>query len=351
MTVTEKDKTQTLADCECPPYTGADKAAVFMLSVGPEIAGLLMQHMDRTIVENLTHRIASLGAVPAEDRRRVIAEFYNLAMVDDYSAASGSLAYARSVIENALPKDEAKRVIEQIESQVRRQPFNFLHRAPGETLLSFLEEEHPQTIALVLAHLPSYKAGEVLAGLPPAKQIEVITRVLNMEQADPEVIREVEEGLEKRMSGLLTDDYRKVGGVEAVAEILNQVDRGTEKGILDCIETDDPDLVEQIRRSMFAFEDILLANDKGLQAMLKEISHEDLALALKTASDDLKDKIFKNMSERASTLIKEEMEYMGPVRLSSVESAQQKVIDVVRRLEDAGDLIIEGRSGESQIVD
>jgi flagellar motor switch protein FliG len=213
-----------------------------------------------------------------------------------------------------------------------------------------MQDEHPQTIALILAHLPSSKGGEILAGLQPGKQIEVVTRVANMEQTNPEVIREVEKGLELRLSGIVSQQFQRVGGVAAVAEMLNLADRATEKGILETLEADDPDLVEQIRRLMFVFEDILLVNDKGIQALLKEIDNSELALALKTASPEMKTKIFGNMSERAAQLIKEDMEYMGPVRLSDVEGAQQKIVDAVRRLEDAGEIIIAGRGGEADIV-
>ncbi len=330
-------------------YEGLTKAAVFLLAVGPEAAGAILKHMDRETVEDLTREIASLGPVPIDKREAIVEEFYNVALAKQY-ASEGGLSYAKAVLEKALPKDEASRVMEQIEHQVYQQPFSFLQKAESENLLTFMQDEHPQTIALILAHLPSSKGSEILAGLSPAKQIEVVTRVANMEQTNPEVIREVEKGLEQRLSGIVSQQFQKVGGVEAVAEMLNLADRATEKGILETLEADDPDLVEQIRRLMFVFEDILLVNDKGIQALLKEIDNDELALALKTASPEMKEKIFANMSERAAQLIKEDMEYMGPVRLSDVEAAQQRIVDVVRRLEDAGEIIISGRGGEADIV-
>jgi len=287
--------------------------------------------------------------VPTGQQKEIVEEFYNVALAKQY-ANEGGLVYARALLERALSKDEAARVMQQIEHQVHQQPFSFLQKAESENLLTFMQDEHPQTIALILAHLPSSKGSEILSGLPPAKQIEVVTRVANMEQTNPEVIREVEKGLEQRLSGVMTQQFQKVGGVEAVAEMLNLSDRATEKGILETLEAEDPELVEQIRRLMFVFEDILLVNDKGIQSLLKEIDNDELALALKTASDEMKDKIFNNMSERAAQLIKEDMEYMGPVRLSDVEAAQQRIVDVVRRLEDAGEIIISGRGGESDVV-
>ena len=194
------------------------------------------------------------------------------------------------------------------------------------------------------------QASEILRGLPGQKQVEVVKRIANMEQTNPEVIKEVERGLEHRLSAMITQTFEKAGGVDTVAEMLNLADRSTEKSIMEGLEAEDPDLVEQIRRLMFVFEDIMMVNDKGIQAMLKEVDNDDLALALKTASQDLKDKIFKNMSERASQLIKEDMEYMGPVRVSDVEAAQQKIVDVVRRLEESGEIIISGRGGEKDLV-
>ncbi len=345
----KKAATQSGTETEQREYKGLSKVAVFLLSIGPELAGTILKTMDRDTVEELTREVASLGSVSPKVREQIVEEFFNVALAKQY-ASEGGLSYARAILEKALPKDEAARILEQIEHQVQQQPFSFLQKAESESLLTFMQDEHPQTIALILAHLPPGMGSEIMAGLAPAKQIEVVARIANMEQTNPEVIREVERGLEQRLAGIMSQRFQKVGGVEAVAEILNRADRATEKGILETLEAEDPDLVEQIRRLMFVFEDILLVNDKGIQALLKEVDNEELALALKTASEDMKQKIFNNMSERAATLIREDMEYMGPVRLSDVESAQQRIVDIVRRLEDAGEIIIEGRGGDSDIV-
>jgi flagellar motor switch protein FliG len=241
-------------------YKGLTKVAVFLLSVGQETAGALMRQMDRELVEDLSRELASLGPVTPEARDAILDEFYNIALAKQY-AAEGGLGYARAVLEKAMPKDEAFKIMQQIEHQVHQQPFSFLQKAETGNLLTFMQDEHPQTIALILAHLPSSKGSEILAGLPPAKQIEVVTRVANMEQTNPEVIREVEQGLAQRMAGIVSQRFQKVGGVEAVAEMLNLADRATEKGILETLEAEDPELVEQIRRLMFVFEDILVVND------------------------------------------------------------------------------------------
>ncbi len=334
---------------EAPGLNGTKKVAILLLALNKDSAARILQLLPEDMVEEVTREIASTDLVDQKARGQVIEEFYYMAMARQYADAGG-LPYAKALLEQALPADSAGRIIEQIASQVYQQPFSFLAKTDGENLLAFIQEEHPQTIGLILSHLATSKASEILTGLPHAKQLEVVTRIANMEQTNPEVIKEVERGLELRLSGIVSQTFEKVGGVEAVAEMLNLADRATEKGILEALESEDPDLVEQIRRLMFVFEDIMLVNDKGIQAVLKEVDNEELALALKTASTELKEKIFKNMSERAAQLIKEDMEYMGPVRVSDVEGAQQKIVDVVRRLEDAGEIIISGRGGEKELI-
>jgi flagellar motor switch protein FliG len=290
-----------------------------------------------------------MGEIGLNSRKDVFSEFYNAALANTY-LAEGGLEYAKALLRKSLTGDDAEKAIKQVTQQVATTPFSFLQKAESENLLTFIQDEHPQTIALILAHLPSQKASEILVGLPSQKQVEVVKRIANMEQTNPEVIKEVERGLEHRLSDIVSQTFEKAGGVDTVAEILNLADRSTEKGIMEGLEAEDPDLVEQIRRLMFVFEDILLVNDKGIQSVLKEVDNEELSLALKTASQELKDKIFKNMSERAAQLIQEDMQYMGPVRVSDVETAQQKIVDIVRRLEDSGEIIISGRGGESSMI-
>lgn len=328
---------------------GLRKAAILLLAIDRESAAELLKRLDREQVEDVTREIAALSDIETRTRDKVVEEFYNLALARAY-VEEGGLGYAKSLLEKSLPKDDAARVIEQIEHQVSKQPFSFLQKAETENLLTFIQDEHPQTIALILAHLPPHKASEILVGLPAAKQIEVVIRIANMEQTNPEVIKEVEKGLENRLSGIVSQKFQRVGGVDSVAEMLNLADRATEKAIMEALESEDPDLVEQIRRLMFVFEDILQVDDRGIQKVLKEVDNNELALSLKTASGELAGKIFNNMSERAVQLIKEEMEFMGPVRISEVEAAQQKIVDIVRRLEDAGEIIIMGRGGEKDMV-
>ncbi len=328
---------------------GITKAAIMLVTLGPDRASMVLEKIPDEAVEMVMREVAALGRVPAELTAAVVEEFYNLTIANQY-ATEGNLDFAREVLKQSLDPKHADRVLAQIQTQVQKTPFSFLQRAETENLLTFIQDEHPQTIALITCHLPHHKAAEILGGLPMQKQIEVIKRIANMEQTSPDVIREVEKGLESRLSSMLSQSMEKAGGVETVAEILNLADRATEKTIMEGLEVDDPDLVESIRRLMFVFEDILLVNDKGIQAVLKEVDNDELSLALKTASEDLKEKIFSNMSERAASLIKEDMEFMGPVRVSDVEAAQQRIVDIVRRLEEAGDVVIQGRGGETELI-
>ncbi|MEX0655191.1 MAG: flagellar motor switch protein FliG [Phycisphaeraceae bacterium] len=329
--------------------SGVRKAAILLLTLDQDASTTLLKQLPGPAVEEVTRELASLGDIPRGARDQILKEFYDLAVAQTW-ASEGGLDYARALLQHSLDPKEADRILQQISTQVRRTPFSFLQKAESTNLLTFIQDEHPQTIALIVSHLPHHKASEILGGLPTPKQIEVVKRVANMEQTNPEVITEVEKGLESRLANMLNQSFEKIGGVNTVAEMLNLVDRTTEKSIMEGLEAEDPDLVEEIRRLMFVFEDILLVNDKGIQSVLKEVDNDELALALKTASQELKDKVFSNMSERAAKLIQEDMEYMGPVRVSDVEGSQQRIVDVVRRLEDAGEIIISGRGGDKEMI-
>lgn len=328
---------------------GITKAAILLVTLGTDRASAILGKMPTESVELVMREVAALGRISAALTASVVEEFYSVTIANQY-ASEGNLEFARDVLKQSMDPKQADRVLAQIQTQVQKTPFAFLQRAETENLLTFIQDEHPQTIALITCHLPHHKAAEILGGLPVQKQVEVIKRIANMEQTNPEVIREVERGLESRLSSMLTQSMEKAGGVETVAEILNLADRATEKTIMEGLEAEDPDLVEQIRRLMFVFEDVNLVNDKGIQSVLKEVDNDELSLALKTASEALKDKIFANMSERAAALIQENMQYMGPVRVSDVEAAQQRIVDIVRRLEESGEVIIQGRGGETELV-
>jgi len=329
--------------------SGVAKAAILVLSLEADEASALLRQLPPDVLEEVTRELAGIGRVPDKLRSAVIDEFYGDSLVQAHGQ-EGGLDYARVLLMESLDPKTAEKVLSKIQTQVQKTPFSFLQKAETENLLAFIQDEHPQTIALIVCHLPAFKASEILSNLPLQKQLEVVKRAAYMDQTNPEVIREVEQGLEARLSTMLWQSAEKAGGVETVAEMLNLADRATERSLMEALEGADPDLVEQIRRLMFVFEDILLVNDKGIQATLKEVDNDELALALKTASDELKEKVFSNMSERAAQLIKEEMEFMGPVRVSDVEGAQQRIVDVIRRLEEAGEIIIAGRGGENEMI-
>lgn len=338
-----------LENADVSSVSGPQKAAILLLALDQQTAARIMKNLQREQVEAISREIANIDRVNPELRTQVIAEFYNLLLARQYMDVGG-LSLARSLLQKTLPSDESRKIIEALEHQVHEQPFSFLQKTETENLLTFLQGEHPQTIALVLSHMPATMASEILVGLGPERQVEVVTRIAHMDQTSPEVIKEVERGLEKRLAGLVAERFERTGGVKAVAEMLNLAGRATEKTIMEGLTEDNPELVEEIRRLMFVFEDILRVDDRGIQAVLKEVENEELALALRTASDELKQKIFSNMSERAAQLINEEMEYMGPVRVSDVEAAQQKIVDIVRRLEDSGEIIIAGKGGDKDLI-
>ncbi|MFG0257326.1 MAG: flagellar motor switch protein FliG [Phycisphaerales bacterium JB043] len=328
---------------------GLTKAAVLLLSLDPINSAEVLKQLNSEQIEDVTREVASLQRVPEHIRQQVLDEFYSLSLAHQ-GVREGGLEYAKVLLSQSMDTKDAERLLGKIQTQVQKTPFAFLQKAESENLLTFIQDEHPQTIALILCHMPHYKSSEILVGLPGQKQVEVIKRIANMEQTNPEVIREVEKGLESRLANMLMQSTEKAGGIETVSEMLNLADRATEKTIMEALEQEDPDLVEEIRRLMFVFEDILLVNDKGIQAVLKEVDNDELSLALKTASEELKEKVFGNMSARAAEMIKEDMEYMGPVRISDVENSQQRIVDIVRRLEDAGEIMISGRGGESEMI-
>jgi flagellar motor switch protein FliG len=328
--------------------SGLRKAAVFLLSLDQELAATVLSGLEKDEIETLSLEIARIRNIEKSERDVVLEEFYHLELAQKY-VAQGGLAYAKALLEKSLSPNDAAKVLETLEHSIRSVPFNFLRKAEAENLLTFIQDEHPQTIALILSHLTPAKGSEILKGLPAEKQVEVIKRIATMEHTSPEVINQVERALEKRLAAIVTQEFQEAGGIESVAEMLNVTDRSTEKTILENLEEEDAELVEQIKKLMFVFEDILKVNDRGIQALLKEVDNEELALSLKTASPELREKIFRNMSDRATELIKEEMDYMGPVRLSDVEAAQQTIVDVVRRLEETGDVIIHGR-GEGEVI-
>ena len=325
------------------------KAAIVVLSLEKPLAAEVRSQLAKEEVEALTMEITRLKDVTKEEQEAAIDEFYNLGMAR-VQIERGGMEYAQNLLEESLGKEKAYQIIESVKQSMLSVPFGFLHKAGAENLLTFIQEEHAQTIALILSHLPSSLAAEVLAGLPSNKQLEVIRRVANMEQTSPEVIHDVEKSLESRMSSAFNQQLEKAGGVQAVAHILNVTDRMTNKGILENLQEDDPELVEQIKRLMFTFDDLSKLDDKSIRALLKEVENSQWAMALKGASEELKQKIMGNLSQRAAATLQEDMEYLGPVRVSDVEAMQQVIVDTVRRLEDAGEITIAAGADAEKMV-
>lgn len=328
--------------------TGRQKAAIFLVTLGSEISSEIFKHLREDEIEALTFEIARLDAVEPEDRDRVLMEFKELMMAQDF-ISSGGIDYARELLEKSLGSQKAVDIINRLTSSLQVRPFDFIRRTDPAHLLNFIQQEHPQTIALILAYLEPQKASVILASLPHEIQSDVAKRIATMDRTSPETLREVERVLEKKLSTLSSEDYTAAGGVENIVEILNLVDRSTEKTIIESLEEEDPELAEDIKKRMFVFEDIVLLDDRAIQKVLREVDTGELAKALRGVEAEVQDKIFRNMSKRAASLLKEEMEYMGPVRLKDVEETQQKIVSIIRKLEDAGEIVV-ARSGEDEMV-
>ena len=328
--------------------TGRQKAAVFVISLGHDVASEIFKHMREDEIEQLTFEIARNESVDSETRDHVLLEFQELMMAHDF-IQSGGIEYARELLERSLGSQKAVDIINRLTSSLQVRPFDFIRRTDPAHLLNFIQGEHPQTVALILSYLEPKNAALVLGGLEPEVQANVAKRIAEMERTLPETLREVERVLEKNLSTIASEDYAIAGGIDSIVEIMGVVDRATEKQILEALEEEDPELAEEIKKRMLVFEDIVLLNDRDVQKVLREVDSPEMAKALKGVEAEVQDKIFRNMSKRASTLLREDMEYMGPVRLKDVEEAQQKIVSIIRKLEEQGEVVI-ARAGEEEMV-
>jgi flagellar motor switch protein FliG len=328
--------------------TDVHKAAILLMSMPDDQAAQLLTRLEPKQVEAVSIEIAKISNISGDEQEQVIQEFGS-ANPNALSGRAGGLEVAKNLVERALGKG-ANVTLDNVRQSIEALPFGFLQKVDSQNLLTFIIDEHPQTIALILSHVPPSQAADILSGLPPEQQLPVIRRVATMGQTSPEIIREVEKGLENRMSSLMNQQFENAGGVSTVAEILNVVDRATERTLLENLAQEDAALVDEIRRLMFVFEDIAKLGDRDIQNLLKNVESAQWAMALKGASEELKDKILKNMSKRAADLLKEEMEYLGPVRLSNVEQMQQQIVDVIRRLEDIGEITTHAAEEEVQFI-
>lgn len=328
--------------------SGLQKAAILVITLGPEYSAPVLKHLSESELEALTLEMVNVRRVSSEERDNVIREFHQMCVANDY-IARGGIEYAHDVLGRALGEQRALELITRISTSLKMRPFDIVRRTDPKQLLTFIQGEHSQTIALIMTHLTPDKSAILISGLTPERQADVAKRMALMGRTSPDVLKEIEKVLERKISSLSPVDYSSTGGIQSVVDMLNRADPGTTKTVMDALELDDPDLAEKIKRQMFVFEDIVMLDDRGVQLVLREVETKDLALALKGSDSEVAAKIMKNMSERAAQMIKEDLEFMGPVRLRDVEEAQQRIVKIIRRIEESGAIVI-SRGGTDEIV-
>ncbi len=334
---------------ELSQYTGIQKAAILLITLGPEKSSDIFKYLKEEEIEELTLEIANTRSISPELKESVLEEFYEICLAQQY-IAEGGIGYAKDLLERALGNDKAMDVISKLTASLQVRPFEFIRKTEPAQVLNFIQDEHPQTIAMILAYLSASQASLILGALSVDKQSDVAKRIATMDRTSPEIIKEVERVLERKLSSLINQDYSTAGGVDAIVAILNAVDRSTEKHIMETLEIEEPDLADEIRKKMFVFEDILLLDDRSIQRVLRDVENSDLAVALKGTNEEVQGVILKNMSSRLAEMIKEDMEFMGPVRMTDVEEAQQKIVGVIRKLEDQSEIIISRGGGDELVV-
>ncbi len=327
---------------------GIQKAAILLIVLGPERSSNIFKHLKEEEIEELTLEIANTRSITPQLKENVLAEFYEICLAQQY-ISEGGIGYARELLEKALGSDKALDVIGKLTASLQVKPFEFVRKTDATQLLNFIQDEHPQTIALILSYLSASQAALIISALPPDRQSDVVRRIATMDRTSPDVIKEVEKVLESKLASLINQDYTIIGGVDAVVEILNTVDRGTEKHVMETLEIEEPELADEIRKKMFVFEDILLLDDRSIQRVLRDVDNNDLEVALKSTNEQVQTAIFNNLSKRLAVMIKEDMDFMGPVRMKDVEEAQQKIVNIIRKLEDSGEIVI-SRGGGDEIV-
>ena len=328
--------------------TGTQKAAVLLIALGPEKSSTIFKHLKEEEIEELTLEIANTRSVTPQIKEAVINEFYGICLAQQY-IAEGGITYAKELLEKALGEDKAMDVISRLTASLQVKPFEFIRKTDPSQILTFIQDEHPQTIALILSYMSAQQSSMILSSLPPDRQADVARRIAKMDRTSPDTIKDVEKVLESKLSSLVNQDYTIIGGVDAVVEILNTVDRATEKHIMETLEIEEPELADEIRKKMYVFEDILMLDDRSIQRVLRDVDNNDLAMACKSANEQVQNAIFNNLSKRLAVMIREDMDFMGPVRMKDVEEAQQKIVNIIRKLEDSGEIVI-SRGGGDEIV-
>ena len=337
-----------MATLKVSDLNGIQKAAILLITLGPERSSNVFKHLKEDEIEQLTLEIANTRSVTPALKDEVLDEFYEVCLAQQY-IAEGGITYAKDLLEKALGSDKAMQVIGKLTASLQVRPFEFLRKADATQMLNFIQDEHPQTIALILSYLSTSQASTIIGALAPDKQADVAKRIAQMDRTSPDVIKEVERVLERKLASMMNQDYTLAGGVDSIVDILNTVDRGTEKHIMETLEIEEPELADEIRKKMFVFEDILTLDGRSIQRVLREVDNNELAVALKSAGEEVQNVIFENLSKRLASMIKEDMDFMGPVRLKDVEEAQQKIVSIIRKLEDSGEIVI-SRGGGDEIV-
>jgi flagellar motor switch protein FliG len=329
--------------------TGVQKAAILFITLGPDAASGIIKKLPETEIQKITYEIANITSVRSEQKNEILGEFIQINKAKDF-ILEGGMEYARTLLGKALGSQRAKEIMEKVsEATQQYRPFSIARKADAHQLLNIISNEHPQTIALVLCYLQPDKAAQILSSLPEDVQSDVALRIASMGNTSPAVVKEIEKVLDTKLSGVVRSDMTVLGGVETLVDILNQVDRTTEKNITEGLEKENAELAEKVKESMFVFEDILSLDDVSIQRVLREVENKELALALKGSSEEVANAIYRNQSKRAAASLKEDMEFLGPVRLMDVEKAQQRIVAIIRRLDEAGEIVI-SRGGEDAII-
>jgi flagellar motor switch protein FliG len=329
--------------------TGVQKAAILFITLGPEASAGIIKKFPESDIQRITYEIANITGVRAEQRQEILNEFIEMNRAKEY-IVEGGLEYAKSLLSKALGQQRAKEILDKVtEATQQYRPFAIARKADAHQLMNVISNEHPQTIALILCYLQADKAGQILSALPEDIQSEVAYRIASMNNTSPLVIKEIEKVLDSKLYSVVKSDMTVLGGVSTLVDILNQVDRTTEKNITESLEREDPELAEKIKESMFVFEDIVTLDDVSIQRILREMDAKELAMALKGCSEEVANAIYRNQSKRAAAALKEDMEFLGPVRLMDVEKAQQRIVGIIRRLDEAGEIVI-ARGGEDAII-
>jgi len=327
---------------------GKAKAAILLIFLGPETSGHILQSLTDAEIELLTIEIAKARKISTDEKLSVLFEFEQMMMARKF-VSEGGLEYAKTLLEKTIGPGKALEVLAKMGTSLQVQPFEAARTADPTQLATLIQNEHPQTVALILAYLQPEKSAVILQSMTADTQVEIAKRLALMDRTSPEITREVENYLEERLSSIIGQDFTSVGGIGSLIGVLNAVERATEKNIIETMEVQEPSLAEEVKKRLFVFEDVVLIDDKSLQHLFKEIDMKDLSVALKGVTDEVKEKFYKNMSKRAAEMLKEEMAYMGPVRMRDVDQAQQRIVAVVKKLEGRGEIVI-SRPGEEELI-